>query len=209
MAYLQTIPQANDQKNVSQAQILENFLQIYNVFSIDHATFDSPLGEGKHRQVTFPVNAAAAPAANEIRMYSNTGTSGNPELWLRTNALNYQITTKSAPAAPASSGYTMTPAGLLIKWGYATIAGTAAGQPQTFTWPAAGTDIPFATQFWALVQVGADPALPNKDVNAVAYVTSVANPAQVAYNVYRRNLFNTPGTNQNPFSVWVLAVGVS
>lgn len=206
MAYLNNIPQATDAKNTSQPQILENFSQIYTVFSIDHETFAAPNGEGKHKQVTFPAQAIGAPAANEMRMYANTGTSGNVELWLRNGATgtNYQITTSSQ----ANNGYTMTPAGLLIKWGRVTTANDGSVQPQTFTWPAAGTDIPFTTQFWAIAQVGADPALPNKDVNAVAYVTSVANPLNVQYNVWRRNLFNTAGTNQFPFSVWFLAVGI-
>ena len=206
MSYLNNIPQATDQKNASQPQILENFLQIYNVFSVDHATFDSPLGQGKHQQVTFPVNAAGAPGATELRMYANTGTSGNPELWLRNGATgtNLEITT----ASKNPTGYTMTPAGLLLKWGSTVTVGDGSGQPQTFTWPAAGTDIPFATQYWAIVQVGADFGIPNKDVNAIAYVTSVANPANVQYNVWRRNQFGTKGTNQNPFTVWVLAIGI-
>lgn len=211
MAYLNNIPQANDQRNVSQAQILENFLQISNVFSIDHSTFNSPLGQGTHRQVTFPVNAATiAPAATEMRMYANTGKSGNPELWLRNGAsgTNVEITTASKTGGTNSAGYTMTPAGILIKWGNATIAGTATTQPQIFTWPTMPTDIAFTTQYWAIVQVGADPGSVNKDVNAISYVTSVTNPLNVQYNVWRRNQFNTPGTNQNPFSVWVLALGI-
>lgn len=205
MAYLSTIPQATDAKNVSQAQILENFSQIYTVFGVDHAIFDSPLGQGYHQQATFPVNAAGNPGAGFMRLYANTGVTGNPELWLRngTAGTNYQITS----ASKNSTGWTMTPAGILIKWGSATTAGTGAGQPQTFTWPTAGTDLAFSTQYWALVQIGADPALPNKDVNAIAYVTNVANPAIVQYNVWRRNLFSTSGTNQNPFSVWILAFG--
>ncbi len=208
--YNNAIPQANDPKNISQAQILENFAQIYTVFSQDHATFDSPLGAGFHQQATFPVNAAPNPGATFMRLYANTGTSGNPELflWNGTTGTNLQITTAHKVGGANTNGYTMTPAGLLIKWGNITVAGTGAGQPQVFTWDATGTDIPFTTQFWALAQIGADPALPNKDVNAIAYVTDVTNPAQVSYNVWRRNQFNTPGTNQNPFSVWFLAVGI-
>lgn len=206
MAYLQNIPQPTDQKNISQAQILQNFQQIYTVFGADHAIFDSPLGPGFHEQATFPVNAAGDPGAGFMRMYANTGQSGNPEMWLwnGTVGTNIQFTTASKNA----TGWTMTPAGLLIKWGNATIAGNGAGQPQTFVWPATATDIAFSTQYWAIVQIGADPASVNKDVNAVAYVTSVANVANVQYNVWRRNLFSTPGTNQNPFSVWILAIGI-
>lgn len=210
MSYLNNIPQANDQKNVSQAQILENFAQIYTVFGVDHAIFDSPLGEGFHRQATFPVNAAANPGVGYMRMYANTGASGNPEMWIRngTTGTNIQFTTARKNGGVTNQGWTMTPAGLLIKWAGATIAGSATGQPQTFTWSATGTDIAFSTQYWAIVQVGADPASVNKDVNAIAYVTSVATPTQVNYNVWRRNLFSTPGTNQNPFSVWILAIGI-
>ena len=210
MAYLNSIPQATDPKNVSQPQILENFSQIYNVFGVDHAIFDSPLGAGFHQQATFPPNAAINPGATFMRLYANTGTSGNTELklWNGTLGTNVQITTASKVGGANTNGYTMTPAGVLIKWGNITQPGTGAGQPQTFTWSATPTDIPFTTQFWAIAQIGADPALLNKDVNAIAYVTSVANPAVITYNVWRRNQFNTPGTNQNPFSVWFLAVGI-
>lgn len=209
MAYLNNIPQAGDQKNVSQPQILENFAQIYTVFSADHATFDSPLGAGFHQQATFPANAAGAPGATQMRMYANTGTTGNVELWLRNGFLgtNVQITSAQKRGGSNTNGWTMTPAGVLIKWGNQTIAGSAT-TPQTFTWSATANDIAFTTQFWAIVQIGADPAIAGKDVNAIAYVTSVATPANVQYNVWRRNLFSTQGTNQNPFSVWVLAVGV-
>lgn len=208
MAYLNNIPQATDQKNASQPQILENFSQIYNVFSVDHATFDSPLGQGKHQQVTFPVNAAAAPPANEIRMYANTGTTGNTELWLRTAATNIQITSARKNGGLGNQGWTMTPAGLLIKWGSATIANDGSAQPQTFLWSSTPTDIAFTTQYWAIVQVGADPAVPTKDVNAIAYVTSVATVDRVLYNVWRRNQQGTQGTNLFPFTVWVLAIGI-
>src|SRR5271155_3962808 len=123
MAYLNNIPQATDQKNVSQPQILENFSQIDDVFSVDHATFDSPLGPGFHEQATFPINVATNPGATFMRMYANTGTTGNPEMWLWNGTTN--TNTQFTSAAKASSGWTMTPAGILIKWGSATVAGTA------------------------------------------------------------------------------------
>ncbi len=205
MAYQNDIPQANDKIKDSQSDMLENFAQIKTVFDIDHETFQAANGQGKHKTVTFPIHAPGAIGATEMRIHANnSAVTGNVELFVENGSLgtNFEFTS----AKKASAGWTTTPAGVLIKWGNATIAGSATGL-STFPWPAAASDIAFVTQYWAIVVVGADPANINKDVNAVAYVTSVANPLNVQYQIWRRNLFNTKGTNQNPFSVWVLGIG--
>lgn len=205
MAYNPNIPQPNDIKSISQAQILENFGQINATFSVDHETFSSPNGQGKHKQVTFPINAAVNPGPGELRIYANNSTTGNPELFLRRNGV--ANATPMTSANKSTQGYTMTPAGILIKWGSETIA-SAGGGPFAFIWPTVGNYIQFATQYWAIVQVGSDiPANPNKDVNAIAYVTDITNPLEVEYRVWRRNQFGTAGTDQQPFTVWVLAFG--
>jgi hypothetical protein len=205
MAYNENIPQAGDRPSASRPQLLENFTQIKTLIDVNHVTFGGASGQGKHKFVTFPQQAVApAPAATEIALSAQLGTTGNTELFIANGSTgtNYQMTA----ARKNAQGWTMTPAGILIKWGSATIA-SAAGGPFNFTWPAAGTDIAFGTQYWAIIQVGADPGNTAKDVNAVCYVTSVANPALVTYRVWRRNQFNTPGTDQQPFTIWVLAFG--
>jgi hypothetical protein len=205
MAYDATIPTANEQKNVSQPKILENFAQIKTVFEVDHETFSAPNGQGKHKWSTYPVQAAAAPGAGELRVYANTSTfSGNPELFLRAAAGSpIEMTT----AKKNQQGYTMLPSGLLIKWGNVTQASSSGG-PFNFVWPAVGSDIPFSVQIWATVIPGSDPGDTTKDVNVATYVTDITNPLHVSYRSWRRNQFNTQGTNQAPFQVWVLAIGL-
>lgn len=207
MSYNPNIPASGEKINASRPEIQENFNQIYNFVNVNHEVFDSAAGQGKHKFITFTTQAVApAPGGTEIALYAATGTTGNTELFIKngSTATTYQMT---SARRNATNGWTMTPAGVLVKWGSATI-NSSSGGPFNFVWSALGTDIPFGTQFWSLVQIGADPGNTAKDVNAIAYVTSTANPAQVSYNVWRRNLFNTPGTNQQPFSVWVLAIGI-
>ena len=205
MAYDSAIPLGGDKIRVSRPQIRENFIQIKNFVDVNHATFGDAAGQGKHKFVTFPRQAAAPViAATEVALYAALGTTGVTELFFRRGvSAPWQITSANKNA----QGWTMTPAGILIKWGSATIA-SALGGPFNFIWPAAGTDIPFTTQLFGIVQVGADPAMLAKDVNAICYVTDITNPAQVTYRVWRRNQFNTPGTDQQPFTVWVLAFGL-
>lgn len=206
MAYDNNIPLGGDRIRVSRPQMRDNFAEIKTFVDVNHETFDAQNGQGKHKFVTFTRQAVApVPAATEVALYAALGTSGNTELFFRSGAFvgPWQITT----AKFASTGYTMTPAGILIKWGSVSQPSTAGG-PFNFVWPATGTDIPFGNQLFALVQPGADPTNANKDVNAVCYVTDITNPAQVTYRVWRRNLFNTAGTDQAPFTVWVLAFGI-
>lgn len=204
--YNPLIPQPNDAKNVSQPQILENFGQINTTIAVDHEGFSANNGQGKHKRVTLPAQVQGNPNPGELLLYADTGVTGNPELFIRKNGFASPIQATSANRA--AQGYTMLPSGLLMKWGSATIA-SASGGPFTFIWPAGGNNIAFGAvnQYWAVVQIGSDPGTPNKDVNAIAYVTDLSNPLQVEYRVWRRNQFNTPGTDQQPFSVWVLAIG--
>lgn len=206
MAYQSNIPQAATIKSVSRADILENFTQINDAFSVDHETFDAANGQGKHKQVTFTTQAAdPAPGVGEMNMYAKLSAfTGLTELFTIRNG---EIPIEFTAASPGSEGWTMTPGGLLIKWGVVTIM-SATGGPFNYVWNAAPGDIQFSTQYFALAQVGGDLALPNKDVNAMAYVISTINPAQVTYRVWRRDTGNTEGTNQQPFTVWVLAIGV-
>lgn len=206
MSYNPIIPQPNDAKNLSQPQILENFGQISATFSVDHETFSSNNGQGKHKQITLPVLALGNPNPGEVLLYANTGVTGNPELFIRKNGFITPIEATSSNRA--TQGWTSTPSGLIIKWGSATIA-SAAGGPFNFPWPVGGNNIAFGAnkQFWAIVQVGSDPGNTAKDVNAICYITDLSDPTLVEYVVWRRNQFNTPGTDQQPFSVWVMALG--
>ena len=206
MAYKNNIPQPTDRTDVSQAEFLENFSQIQTVFDIDHETFQAANGQGKHKQVTLPVQAIGAPGATEMRLYANTSAfTGNPELFLRNGSSGTNV--EATYAKKGTDGATMLPSGLLIKWFSTTIAGSGAGL-STRTWGVGGANIAFSTQYWASVIIAADPGDQSKDVNCVAYVTKISDPTKIEYRVWRRNLFNTPGTDNNPFGISVIAIGI-
>jgi len=85
MAYLNTIPVADDLLSLSQAQILENFAQLETQFSVDHDSLLPAGATGSHVQVTLPEFAVAAdptPGADEGMVYTkDSGTQ--PELYYR------------------------------------------------------------------------------------------------------------------------------
>ena len=129
MAYNANIPQATDQMSHSQADILENFLEIDSVVAIDHSGFGTP-NEGKHNQVRFPV--AAAPAATpvtEVGMYC-AASGGTNELFINKNASQIPFTKSSKTA----QGWTYLPSGILMQWGTGTCSngGTVVNFPMVF-----------------------------------------------------------------------------
>jgi hypothetical protein len=204
MAYNPNIPLATDVIKVSQSNIVQNFTQIQTLIDVNHGDFGTP-NEGQHLFVTLPNNnAVPLPADDSLNVYANNYAPTNQsELFvIRQDAVTWPITASSQTAR----GYTYLPSGLILQWGNATINSNAGAF--TFVWPTAGNFFAFTTQFWGNVFIGADPANNAKDVNAVAYVTDLTNPTQISYRVWRRNLFNTQGTNQAPFSVWAVAIGV-
>ncbi len=201
MAYNPTIAGTDRIKN-SRPQIQTNFQDIESWTAVDHAVFGAPF-EGKHEQVTFPVNTPAAPNPGEIKLWcDNYAPTAQPELFFGngTSGLAFPLTA----ALGNANGYTFLPGGLLLKWGSQAQAVTTGG-PFIYTFNAA---VPFTQIYsaWAVVAATNNPAT---DVNAVAYITSVGVPAQLTYRIWRRNLFNTPGTNQQPYTVFFLAVGAS
>jgi hypothetical protein len=117
MAYLDNIPQPNDQISVSQGQILANFSALKTLIDVNHITFDIP-DQGKHKLVTFPDNAGPhATGATEINLNNEVdATSTYQEIYItrdRGGAENYPFTA----GLNVESGYTILPSGLLLKWG--------------------------------------------------------------------------------------------
>jgi hypothetical protein len=102
MAYLNTIPAANDILALSQAQILENFSQLETQFSVDHDSLLAGAATGKHLKVTLPERAAPATGAGEGAIYTKD-TAGQPELFYReeSNGDEVQLTSMGM----ASGGY--------------------------------------------------------------------------------------------------------
>ncbi len=203
MAFLPLIPQANDKIKQSRAQIQTNFQDIADWTAVDHETFGTQF-EGTHAQVTFNAQAVAAPVGGQVQLHADVdAATGDVELFVANgdSGLTFPLTAASFGA----QGYTYLPGGLILKWGNVT-HNNATGGPFDFIFPNVGNSVAFTTILaaWAVVGAVANPAT---DVNAVAYVTNILDPTRVTYRIWRRNLFNTPGSNQFPYDVWILAVG--
>lgn len=127
MPYQNNIPRPTDQLNVSQGDIQQNFLEIYNWVAINHAQFNTA-NSGKHTQVTLPVNAAPTPtAANEVNIYSRVSANTNkPEItWQnQNNGTIIEMTAGRVEPNFPRNGWSRIPSGLLIKWGFDTSTGT-------------------------------------------------------------------------------------
>jgi len=135
ITYYPAIPAATEDQDQTQPQILANFTGINNWTAVNHYNF-ADANSGKHKFVTMPDQAATPPvgafSAGEVGLYASayTPTSKN-ELWV--NKTN-QATVTQIPAtasslsilsAPGSNttGWSMLPSGILIKWGRALPSG--------------------------------------------------------------------------------------
>jgi len=139
MAYNQIIPISTDNLSVSQPQMQNNFLAIYNAFNLNHVALNSTNPtQGKHSFVEMPNQSASAPVtiANEVGLYCNSSALTNqPELFFikqfgstaPANLLppisnnGYAI---SASNYTALNGWTRLPSGILLMWGTASALGT-------------------------------------------------------------------------------------
>lgn len=126
MAYDENKPQANDELNQSQADLLANFKAIKQLIDVNHETFGVPTDEGKHKILTLTDQSAAPPSslATEVVLYSNNG-----DLCLN-RASGSEVNFTAATAS--SSGTTTLPSGIVIKWGLATANGTNQSFPVAF-----------------------------------------------------------------------------
>lgn len=119
--YLNTIPQPTDLLSVSQGNFLTNFGSIKSFVDIDHVSFAS-VDAGKHKQVTFPVQAVAPVfLAGEYGLY-NKNDGANNQLYLSNNmaALQVPISSGNIPSVGASgfqNGFSYFGSGFLVKWG--------------------------------------------------------------------------------------------
>lgn len=176
MAYNKNIPQPDDQKSDSQAEMLNNFKSIYQFVDQDHEIFDSA-DEGKHKQAVFTENDnSSATGASEVLLHSaNSAYLANyPTLFLKRESLGatttgYEIASSDSGSVGGNDyGWTITPAGILIKWG--TENGVAAGVPgdYTITFPVAA-DIPV---FGVAPQVMNVAIESNADCGVFSYVQS-------------------------------------
>lgn len=209
MAYNQNIPLATDKIKDSQSDIQNNFQAIKTAWDINHVTFDDG-DQGKHKFLQMPEQGVAVTtAANEAALYAAQGVfSSVAELIFRRESDGTTI--PFTEGINSANGWARLGSGLLIKWAVGSIsAGVASGTSSiNHTWATGATIPAFSSQFWGISVPKADPASVDKDVNCVAYITDLSNPARITYRLWRRNQFNVKGTDQGPLEIYHLAFGL-
>lgn len=121
-----SVPLATQTISETQSLIKTNFDNIKTYLETDHVPFANA-NSGKHNQVTMPVMGSdPGSSAGEIRVYSKTGsTSMVPELYFQRN--NAAAVVNMTEALASFNGYTYLPSGIIMQWGVANQASTAAG----------------------------------------------------------------------------------
>lgn len=128
------VPLPNQSLATSQPLIQGNFVTIEAAFIQDHVDYGIT-GQGKHNQVTFPVQASAPSYLNgEVGLFNllNSNTSAD-ELYVAKG-------TNPGIAFTASlqntNGWSYLPSGILLKWGTAGVSGSG---NTTITFPTGAT----------------------------------------------------------------------
>ena len=124
MSFQNNIPLATDTVSKSQADILGNFAAIKTLVDVNHDTFGSAT-EGKHKYVSFPVQAAApAFAAGEDGIYNKAyATTGKNESYIHSQTFagtsdipfTASILSQATPALN-TNGWTYLPSGIIMRW---------------------------------------------------------------------------------------------
>lgn len=123
MAYQANIPQPTDQLSKSQGDILGNFQALQTLIDVNHVDFSSA-DQGKHKWVTFPIQALApAFAATEIGLYNKVPAAPFPlttvgELFIqKSTGANIPMT---ASVQSSVDGWTYLPSGIILQWNQGT-----------------------------------------------------------------------------------------
>lgn len=144
---LNNVPLAGQSLAVTRVPINANFATIDAAFLVDHVDYNVA-GQGKHNQVTLPVQAASpGTLATEIAVFSRLSTlTAINEFCMRRQANGSVIEMTSSLNSP--TGWTFLPSGILLKWG----AAASAGGATVFTYPVAATNPVFNQVFVVLLQ---------------------------------------------------------
>lgn len=110
-------PQASDQRNVSQGDILNNFTYLQTTMGVDHyfSNDTTTSQNGMHNQVSFISEAAPAIGAADSQVYSQSGV-----LRFQNSTVSAQISPTTSPSV-AANGYSYMAGGALVQWGTATM----------------------------------------------------------------------------------------
>jgi hypothetical protein len=131
MPYSNAIPQPTDTPSTSQPQLLANFQAIQTAFEINHVAFNTG-DEGKHKWVSLPQQTAApATAASEIALYGiNSAETSVTELAFRRPSSGTEVLCTERDGT--TTGWSMLPSGLLIKWSFDTANGVTVIDSNSF-----------------------------------------------------------------------------
>src|ERR1700679_1659240 len=107
MQYLNNVPQASQSLGQTQVPIQANFTTIDAAFQQDHVPYTLS-GQGKHNQVTFPVQSPAPSfLSGEVGLYNLLGITQN-ELWINKNnqsgVVNFPMTQSSLSNTTPTAG---------------------------------------------------------------------------------------------------------
>jgi hypothetical protein len=102
--YTPNIPQANDRPSGSQAQILNNFTALENIYGIDHYPFtDASINQGKHQKVTLPAQTSDPnTGANELAIFSKY-VGGDLRLFVREQSNSQSVPLFSSVSSTVSA----------------------------------------------------------------------------------------------------------
>lgn len=145
MSYNPDIPRPTDQLSVSQEDLLQNFMSMYNAFLQNHGEFDSSIA-GKHATTQFYSLVADVPTLqDEVALYARaTGPGNEAELYYRgpDNETPINISrAETTGVAPNGSGSFNLTQGIKVQWRAGTVAANTASI--TINWE----DLPNITQF--------------------------------------------------------------
>jgi hypothetical protein len=124
--YKDNIPQPDDILKTSQSDLLGNFQAIKTLIDVNHGTFGAA-DQGKHKFIQFPIQFAnPVTSISEVALYSKNGAiSAVPELFFR-RSNNGDITEFTEGGNAANEGFSSTPSGFLLKWGFQDFPGDGA-----------------------------------------------------------------------------------
>ncbi len=122
MPYNNAIPQPTDTPASSQPQLLDNFAEIDTFVNVNHVGFNVG-DQGKHKFVSMPEqNVSPATAASEVAVYGRLSLETfDTELFFRRPSSGDIIA--MTDRSGTTSGCSMLPSGILLKWGRSMVTG--------------------------------------------------------------------------------------
>jgi hypothetical protein len=134
MAYNPNIPQGTDTPANSQPQILANFQGINTLINVNHVEFDDP-DQGKHKWVSLPQQSTSpVTLATEVALYGLQDAQTTVEELTFRRPSNGAVIPMTAFSA-GTSGWTMLPSGILLKWQTVTVTGAVTINANSFGKP--------------------------------------------------------------------------